>query len=88
MKKILNLFSEHLKQAAPFEQVKPVIDEWKKCLVDYTPCTDEFLLCIAKTYITDDRFKHYISQFNDSDGDLSLYIYQMVQQYISEKKNI
>jgi DNA-binding transcriptional MerR regulator len=88
MKAILRAFSKHMMRNSSFEQVKPTIHEWKNCLIEYTPCTDDFLLCISSTYATDNRFKQYINQFTDSDGDLSLYIYQMVQKYISEKRDI
>lgn len=72
-------FSTQIEECPSSERVQSIVRQWVKCFEGFFQCDNEILMCIARSYKFDNRFKRHIDQY--SDGDLSDFIYRAVIHY-------
>ncbi|MFD2114270.1 MerR family transcriptional regulator [Paenibacillus yanchengensis] len=83
MESIFRKIANAMNQAPDSEEVQQLIVEWKSYLKQFMVCDAELLVCIAKTYKYDTRFKNYINQY--SEEDVVEFIYTVVMHYVERE---
>lgn len=85
---------EHIfHRIAQYEQLSPsanevqdLISQWSRMLGRFMVCDGAILLCIAETYMTDERFVRYFDRFGEK-GYLD-FLYRSIVYFVKEHKEL
>ncbi|GIO30168.1 transcriptional regulator [Paenibacillus albilobatus] len=81
MEEIFKKVASCIHQNPSSDEVQQFIEEWKQILMQFMPCDEELLACIANTYKSDARFKSYFNQYGTE--DLADFLYRAIMHNIN-----
>ncbi len=83
---IFHRIAQHQQLSPSSNEVQDLIGQWSRVLGRFMVCDEAILLCIAETYVTDERFVRYFDQFGE-EGYLD-FLHRSIVYFVKEYKKL
>ncbi len=83
---IFHRIAQHQQLSPSSNEVQDLIGQWSRVLGRFMVCDEAILLCIAETYVTDERFFRYFDQFGE-EGYLD-FLHRSIVYFVKEYKEL